>query len=250
MAKHVLITGASAGIGERLAHEFTRRGYAVGLVARRAPELERVAEDLRAQGGEVAWRQADVTDLQGLTAAVHELEGELGPCEVLVANAGVIGRYSARKHDAAMASWMMRINYEGAVNSVDAVLGGMLERGAGRLVVVSSVAGYRGLPKMQAYSASKAAVSNYWEGLRVELGPKGIACTAIHPGFIKTAMTEENDKPMPFLRHVDEVVPGMVDAIERGTRHYATPWPMACMMALTRALPPWLYDPALRLSGM
>lgn len=250
MGKHVIITGASSGIGECLAYEFGKRGYDIGLLARREDELSRVAQALRSSGAAAAYRTADVTDLEGLTSAIRELEAEQGSCEMLVANAGVIGRYSARKHDASLASWMMRVNYDGAVNAVDAVLPGMLERGSGRLAVVASVAGYRGLPKMQAYSASKAAISNYWEGLRVELAPKGIACTTICPGFIRTAMTEDNTNPMPFLRDADDVVPGMVDAVERGARTHATPLPMAVMMALSRALPTWLYDPVLRLSGI
>lgn len=242
MGHHAIITGASAGIGACLARELSSRGYSVGLLARRAGPLQELAEELNAGGGQAAWRTADVTDREGLTRAVKELEAELGPCEVMVANAGIIGLQFADDFDATEVTRIMEVNFNGVVHSVEAVLPGMLERRRGQLVAISSVAGFRGLPTWSGYSASKAAVSTFMESLRVELGPRGIACTTVQPGFIDTDMVKGNKNPMPFLLTPEELSRRVAGAIQRRAGEFTVPWQMAGLMWLTRRLPNWLYD--------
>jgi short-subunit dehydrogenase len=242
MNGHVLITGASSGIGRALALEFARQGHPVGLVARRAEALESLAKEVRSAGGSAELATADVGDETALTAAVASLEASLGPVEILVANAGISRKVTASRLHLADLALVMDVNYLGAIRAAAAVLPGMLERGRGQLVVVSSVAAFRGLPGSGAYSASKAAISNFWEALRGEVRDAGIACTTVHPGYIDTPMTRKNKYPMPFLMDVDVAARKMVRGIQARKAQVNLPWQMIAFMTLVRYLPDWLYD--------
>jgi short-subunit dehydrogenase len=113
----------------------------------------------------------------------------------------------------------------------------MLARGDGQLVAVSSLAAYRGFPGSGAYCASKAALSTFFESLRIELRGSGIAVTTIHPGFIKTPMTMSRKQPMPFLLEVEEAAEMMVRAVGQRRRTYAFPWQLAWLVRVTSRLP-------------
>jgi short-subunit dehydrogenase len=242
MKGHVLITGASSGIGRALALEFARQGYPVGLVARRTEALESLAQEVRSAGGTAELAAADVGSEPALTAAVASLEAAQGPVEILVANAGISRKVTAAQLNLADLALVMEVNYLGAVRAAAAVLPGMLERGRGQLVVVSSVAAFRGLPGSGAYSASKAAISNFWEALRGELREVGIACTTIHPGYIDTPLTQKNKYPMPFLVDVNVAARKMVRGIQARKRQVNLPWQMIALMTLVRHMPDWIYD--------
>lgn len=237
-----LVTGASTGIGAALARELARRGHAVGLVARRGELLAALAEEIRAAGGRAAWATADVTVRAEVDAAVRAIEAELGPIDVLVANAGVGLPAPARK--VPLDDWitMFDLNVYGVIYSVAAVLPAMVARRGGHLAVVSSVAGFRGLPGFAAYSASKAAVTTFFEGLRGELRGVGIAVTAIHPGFVETPLTAKNRFEMPFLMPADRAARIIADGLERRRAEITFPWQMKILMNLVRVMPNWLYD--------
>lgn len=237
-----LITGASTGIGADLARELARRGHAVGLVARRAELLEALAEEIRGTGGRAAWAAADVTDANQLAEAAAKITGELGPIDLLVANAGT-GQF-AKASTTPLDIWMkvFRLNVDGVIYSVAAVLPGMVERKRGHLAVVSSVASVRGLPGNGAYSASKAAVTTFFEALRNDLRSSGIAVTAIHPGFIRTPLTSKNRFKMPFLMEPERAASIIADGLERRRSDITFPWQMAIVMFVARRLPDWLFD--------
>jgi short-subunit dehydrogenase len=238
----VLITGASSGIGHAVAVELGRRGASVGLFARRAEMLLKVAEEVERAGGRALALPGDVRDaaqVNAATARVHELWGRV---DVLVANAGMSMVVSATDLRAADVSEVISINTIGVVNSVAAVLPGMVARKSGHLVAVSSLAAYRGLPKSSAYSASKAAVSTFFESLRVDLRKSGVAVTTIHPGFIKTPLTANRKSRLPFLLELDDAARRIVRAIERRPRTYAFPWQLASLVRLMRYMPDALYD--------
>lgn len=237
-----LITGASAGIGAALARELARRGHAVGLVARREPLLAELGEEIRKAGGKAAWAAADVTDRAQVEAAVRAIEAELGPVELLVANAG--GAAPVAAHKVPVESWVsvLRLNVEGVMYSVGAVLPGMLARGKGHLAAVSSVAGYRGLPASGFYSGSKAAVTVFFESLRVDLRSRGIAVSTIHPGFIATPLTSKNKFPMPFLMSAERAAVIIADGLERRRPDITFPFRMKLLMGFTALLPIWIYD--------
>ena len=118
----------------------------------------------------------------------------------------------------------------------------MVAQGGGQLAVISSLAAYRGLPKSAAYCASKAAVSAFFESVRLDLQPRGIAVTIIHPGFIKTPLTEGRHADMPFLMELDDAVKLIVRAIEKRKKSYAFPWQLASIVRLGMVMPIFMYD--------
>ena len=241
--KVAIITGASSGIGEALARELHRRGWRVGLVARRVEALEALAASL---GAGAAAAGADVTDAGALSAAIVSLEDRLGTCDLIVCNAGIGYTAKATRFEREKAVAVLRVNVEGALNGVAAVLPGMLARRQGHLAVVSSLAGARGMPGSGSYSASKAAVTALFESWRLELRPKGIAVTTIHPGFIKTPMTDLNRFPMPFLMPVERAARIVADGLERRKSEVNLPWQMAWATKVLRLLPNAVYDWLLR----
>lgn len=237
-----LITGASTGIGAALAVEYGRRGHAVGLVARRAELLQDVAERVEAAGGRAAWAVADVTDREGLTAALQHLEAQLGPCDLLVANAGSGEPSPAHKVPIETIEKILDLNVRGVLYAIGAVLPGMVERRSGHIAAVSSVAGFRGLPGTGAYSASKAYVTTLLESFRVDLRRRGIAVTSINPGFIETPLTAVNRFPMPFLMKAERAATLIADGLQARPAELTFPWQMKWLMHLARILPNWAYD--------
>ena len=238
----VLITGASSGIGRALALELGRRGARLVLTARRGEELLRLSEEIERAGGEALPLPADVRDAAALQGVVGSVLGRWGRVDVLVANAGMSSTTAGTRLNAGEVGDVITINVLGVVNSVAAVLPSMLERGAGHLVAISSLASYRGMPKSGAYSASKAAVSTFFESLRVDLRRSNIDVTTIHPGFIRTPMTEGRKKKLPFLLEPDDAACRIVRAIERRARTYAFPWQLATLVRVIRHLPGAVYD--------
>jgi short-subunit dehydrogenase len=236
------LTGASSGIGRALAPLLASDGHAVALAARREAPLKELAKQIGDAGGAALPVTCDVGNRDAVLDAVKEVEAKLGPVVRLVANAGIGRHLPAKKLDGKWVERIVRTNLLGAAYCVEACLPGMLERGEGHLVAVSSLAAYRGLPANAAYCASKAGLSAFFESLRVELRPKGISVTIISPGFVKTPLTEANPAPMPFMVELDDAVAQMHRAISRKTASYAFPWQLALPMRTARFLPAGLYD--------
>ena len=240
--KVVMITGASSGIGRGLAVELGRRGAKVGLVARRANVLEEVIREIEAVGSKAVAVPADVQDAASMSAAAEKVRAELGPIDILIANAGIGPTRDAAEISAEEIAGVINVNVIGASNSAAAVIPDMVARRSGQLVVISSLAAYRGLPKSAAYCASKAAVSAFFESLRLDLMPRGIAVTIIHPGFIKTPLTSGRDAQMPFLMELDDAVQKMLRAIGERRKRYSFPWQLATIVRLGMVMPFWMYD--------
>lgn len=238
----VLITGASSGIGRGLATELGKRGAKLGLVARRGEVLAELVNEILRGGGHAIALPADVKDAASIRQAALKLREEYGPIDLLVANAGIGATTDPAKLDAAEVAGVINVNVIGASNSVAAVVPEMVERGQGQLVVISSLAAYRGLPKSAAYCASKAAVSAFFESLRLDLQPKGIDVTIIHPGFIKTQLTAGRHAQMPFLMELDDAVATIVRVIEKRKKSYAFPWQLASIVRAGLIMPNFMYD--------
>ncbi len=237
-----MITGASSGIGRGLAKVLAARGAAVGLVARRADTLKELQTEIETAGGRALAVAGDVRDGSSIKSAADCIAGELGPVDVLIANAGIGTSTDGSQVSGEEVANVISVNVIGAANSVAAVLPRMVERRKGQLVVISSLAAYRGLPKSAAYCASKAAVSVFFESLRLDLAPKGIDVTIIHPGFIKTPLTAGRDAQMPFLMELDDAVKKIANAIERRKKSYAFPWQLATIVRAGMIMPIWMYD--------
>ena len=198
-----IVTGAGRGIGRGTALALASAGCRVGLIDRDREALEVVLGEIRAKGAAASCREADVTDRSGLAEAIRAIEFEIGPTSVLVACAGIGGLTQVPDLDLDGLKAMLGVNVVGVAYSIDAVLPGMIARGAGHIVGVSSVAGFRGLPWMASYSASKAAVSAYLEALRPALKRRGVTITTACPGFVRTALTRDT----PFRNPVKMMEP-------------------------------------------
>ena len=237
--KVAVITGASSGIGWAVAKTLAAQECRVGLVARRRDKLETLAAEIRQAGGTCAVAVADVAQREPTLQAIHDLEQELGPIDLLLANAGVGAPTLLNPLNIDQVEQMFRVNFFGVVYAIEAALPGMLKRGQGHVAAVSSLAAYKGLPGESAYCASKAAVNTYMEGLRIQLRPRNIAVTTICPGFVKTPMTEPFDFHMPFVMEADKAARKMVKALARRRKVYNFPWQTALLMKLTCWLPDW-----------
>ncbi|MFN4258344.1 MAG: SDR family NAD(P)-dependent oxidoreductase [Gemmataceae bacterium] len=235
--KVAVVTGASSGIGWELAKELAGRGCRLGLLARRRERLETLAEEIRAQGGSAAVAVADVAEHPATITAIHALAEQLGPIDLLVANAGIGSTTHIDPFDAAETERLFRINFFGMVHAIEAVLPDMLRRRTGHLVGISSLAGLRGLPAESAYCSSKAAQAVYLEGLRVQLRPYQIKVTTICPGFIRTPMTAKARFPLLWALDADVAARRIVRAIERGKKVYRFPWQMTLLMRLACVAP-------------
>lgn len=240
--KVVLITGASSGIGHGLAVALAKRGAKVGLVARRADALRELVQGIEALGGTALAVPGDVEDAASMHAAADKIKQTFGRIDMLIANAGVGTSTDGSQISGQEVSRVINVNLVGAANSVEAVIPDMVKQGSGHLVVISSLAAYRGLPKSAAYCASKAAVSAFFESLRLDLEPDGINVTIIHPGFIKTPLTAGREVKMPWLMELDDAVEKIVNAIERKKKSYAFPWQLATIVRAGMIMPIWMYD--------
>jgi short-subunit dehydrogenase len=240
--KVVMITGASSGIGRGLAIELGRRGARVGLLARRLDLLEQIVAEIEALRGKALALPVDVQDVDAVREAADLLRSEFGRIDVLIANAGIGATSDPASLNAGDIATVMGVNVIGVANSVAAVAPEMAARGSGQLVAISSLAAYRGLPKSAAYCASKAAVSIMFESFRLDLKPRGVDVTIIHPGFIKTPLTAGRQAQMPFLMELDDAVKKIIGAIEKRRKSYAFPWQLATIVRLGLIMPNFLYD--------
>lgn len=239
--KTAWITGASTGIGRELSLRLAGSGVRVAASARSAEKLDELA---RLQPNVLAI-PLDVTGTQ--CAAAHaRIVDELGPIDLAILNAGIWQPMPASAYDAALAAQSMNVNYNGITNVLQPLIAGMVERGAGHIALVASVAGYRGLPKAAAYAPTKAAVISLAEVLRLELSRRGIVVSLVNPGFVRTPMTAVNDFPMPYMLEVEDAAERIIRGLERGKFEIAFPWQLVAMLKLLRLLPNGLY---LRLAG-
>lgn len=239
-----LITGAGSGIGRELARRLAADGMAIAGIDCKADGLATLEAELQGQGRQIATEVADVTDGPLLLEKVAALEQRLGHIELMIASAGV-GRetsgLSLRMDDLYA---VIGVNLLGVANSAAAVLPGMLERRRGHIVAISSLASYRGVPRMLAYCASKSGVNAFMDGLRVEVRPYNVCTTTICPGWIRTPMTAGINGPMPGIMDVDHAVGRMLHAIRRRKAFYAFPsslvWQLRILRWLPRGAADWL----------
>ena len=237
-----LITGASSGLGRGLALSLAADGYRVGLAARRRDLLEKLSADIRAGGGEALPLECDVAVREQVQVAVRRCEGELGGIDLLVANAGLSESTLVDELDSEDVERLIRVNFFGMVYAVEAALPGMLKRGAGHIVGVSSLAGFGGLPETAGYSASKAAVTKFLESIRLDLRGRGVDVTVVSPGYVRTPMTARNEHSMPYLVELDDAVALIRRAISKRKRALIFPWPLAAPVWVGQILPRRLYD--------
>ncbi|MBX7172875.1 MAG: SDR family NAD(P)-dependent oxidoreductase [Pyrinomonadaceae bacterium] len=240
--KVVFLTGASSGIGEALAIALAEKGAILGLLARREDLLKQLAEKCEQAGGQARVLACDVTDERGVTESVNKFQNEFGKIDILICNAGIGGSAHAKNLTNELFRKVIDVNLMGAVYALTAVLPKMIEQNSGQLVAISSLAGIRGLPMSASYSASKGAMTNFFESLRLDLLKTNISVTIIQPGFILTPLTAERKNKLPFLMKLEDAIPLFIKAIEKKKRFSAFPWQLATIVRLGRLFPGWLYD--------
>jgi short-subunit dehydrogenase len=239
----VLITGAAQGIGRATAAALAARGFRLALLDRAADALADLGSSLQTSGAAAELEAADVRDGDGLKRAVARLEERVGPVDIVVACAGVGTLATVLDLDLEGFRQMLDVNVLGVARTLEAVLPGMFARRAGHIVGISSLAAYRGLPWMPGYSASKAALSTYLEGLRPALKRRGVTVTTVYPGFVRTAMTADTPfrQPVPMLEP-EAAARYIVRAVLRRPRDSTFPPGTALGMAVLRRLPCRVFD--------
>jgi len=233
----VWITGGSQGIGRALALELAGRGRSVVVSARSRDKLEAVVEDARGLSGRVEAAAVDVTDTKAVAAALEGIEAVHGPVEVAVLNAGTHEPVSAAEFDPAVFEKLARINFLGVANCLGPLIAHMKARGRGRIAIVASLSGYTGLPTASAYGATKAALINMAEALKVELEPLGLQVQVVNPGFVETPLTDKNRFKMPFLMPVEDAARAFADGLEARRFEIVFPRRFAYILKVLRCLP-------------
>jgi short-subunit dehydrogenase len=245
--RHVLITGASSGIGAALAHRFARPGTKLSLTGRDPTRLRQVSERCGNASADAQWQAMDITDAHVVGQWIMDCD-TVQPVDLVIANAGIggsavivpdSGEMLAAAHD------IVATNILGVANTVIPLLPRFVVRGNGHVVIMSSLAGYVGLPQSPLYSASKAAVRVYGQALRRLLAPGGIRVTVVCPGFVETPMSATVPGLRPLLWSVERAAARIERGIARNEREIRFPWILATLARMAEALPPALVDPIL-----
>lgn len=235
--RSVWITGASSGIGLELAKMIGAQSDHVAISARSEDRLKAASADYDTLHA----YPLDVTDAPAVSACVAEIEEKTGGIDVAILNAGAWTLMTVDEFDLAAIRKGVEVNYMGVMHALDALLPRMLSRGKGHIVLVASVAGYRGLPLSLAYGPTKAALINLAETLACELGPRGIKVSLVNPGFVDTPMTRDNPFPMPGLMSVEKAAAECLAGLKRSSFEVRFPWAFTSAMKILRLLPNRLY---------
>lgn len=241
--QNALVTGASSGIGRGLAVWLAKRNIRVYAVARRLENLEALKVEA---GDRIVPVKLDCADGDATEAKVRELDKQSGGLDLVVANAGIAEESIGKRIAWKPIESMLKVNVIGATATICGALPGMVERKRGHLVGISSIAAYGGLPRLGAYSGTKAYLATFLQGLRFDVEKLGIIVSSIHPGYVKSEMTADIKKPPPFLMETDDAVEHIGAAILRGAQSYTFPWQMGLGMKTLASLPRPLFEAALR----
>lgn len=239
----IWITGASSGLGRHTALHLAQAGVHVAISARSEEALNILAAEVP---GRLYPVPLDVTDRDAAHAAFARAEALMGPLDAALLCAGTHIPMSAHDFSAETCERLMTVNYLGTCNVLDALLPTFRMRRHGRIAVVASVAGWRGLPTAAAYGPTKAALNNLCESLYPGLREAGILLQVVNPGFVKTPLTDKNDFHMPHLMDPDDAAKALIDGL-RGTAFEITfPRAFTRQLRLARLLPYRLWFPLIR----
>jgi short-subunit dehydrogenase len=194
--KVIWITGASSGIGKALAIKFAENGWIVAASARR----ENLLKELQNINQNIYPYPLDVTDIEKCKLTAKSIIDNLNGIDICVFGTGMHDPKSEKQFNLNKIREIMEVNYFGTMNSINSIYNYFSEKKNGQISIISSVAGYRGLPAAGAYCASKAALTSFTESLNFEMKMKNVRVSLISPGFIKTPMTDQNDFPMPMIK--------------------------------------------------
>ncbi|QEQ95339.1 SDR family NAD(P)-dependent oxidoreductase [Neptunomonas concharum] len=240
----VWITGASQGIGEALSLEYASQGYHVYASARSTGSLHALAQHATQLKGEITPLPLDITDSSAVNIALHSIDT---PIDIAILNAGTHRPQSAVGFQCEDLRQLMELNLLGTGNCLEHLIPIMLQQTKGQIAIVASLAGYRGLPDASGYGATKAALINLAESLKLDLENQGIDIRIINPGFVKTPLTDKNTFPMPDLMNADSAAKSIRKGLQGKQFEVRFPWRFATVMGFLRWLPASLYFPWVRI---
>ena len=194
--KIIWITGASSGIGKALAIKFAENGWIVAASARR----ENLLNELKQINQNIYPFPLDVTEIENCKTVAKKILEQFKNIDICVFGTGMHDPKSEKTFNLKKIREIMEVNYFGTMNSINSIYEYFSEKKSGQISIISSVAGYRGLPAAGAYCASKAALTSFAESLNFDMLKKNVRVSLISPGFIKTPMTDQNDFPMPMIK--------------------------------------------------
>ena len=242
--KHVVITGATSGMGRALAMHYAVSGRYLSLAGRNPERLMEIVQACRGQGADAEGMQVDVTDAQAMRDWLSQRDTAI-PIDMLIANAGMGGAQvvpTLSGEDGDLARQIIDVNTVGVLNTVTPVLSDMVRRQRGHIVIIGSISGLIGLPQSPVYCASKAAIQIYGDALRRLVKSKNVRITTVLPGFVDTPMSRSLDMPRPFCWSADKAVRRIASAVERGAPQYIFPWPLRAAIGLQNYIPVRLTD--------
>jgi NAD(P)-dependent dehydrogenase (short-subunit alcohol dehydrogenase family) len=238
--RRIWLTGATSGIGRALAERLLADGHRVALSARSETALEQLA----AGHANALLLPLDVSDRHTVARAGERIREAFGGLDLALLNAGTCEYLEARHFDVDLVERVFAPNFHGAVYCIEAALPllrrARAEGGRPLLAATSSAAAYLPLPRAEAYGASKAALSHFLESLRLDLHAEGIGVSLIHPGFVKTPLTDRNDFPMPMRIEVEQAAEAILEGLSRRRLDIHFPRRFTLLMKLMGILPPTL----------
>jgi len=237
----IWITGASSGLGLELARQYAEAGHQVSASARGIEALDALADACREMPGRIYPFGLDVTDMNQVNSCLTRITETVGVPDLCVFNAGTYTESPVKKFDREVYQRLMNINYMGVVNCLQAIVPVYLQQNRGEIAVVSSVAGYRGLPNASAYGASKAALINMCESLQPELAAAQVSLRLINPGFVRTPLTDRNKFAMPFLMEVEDAATRIAKGLEGNSFEISFPRRFTWLLKILRMLPYAVY---------
>jgi len=238
MTKNIWITGASSGIGKALAIKFTTEGWHVAASARR----ENLLQELNNNNLNIHSFPLDVRDESQTKKVFQNIIEKLKTIDIAVFCTGIHDPEAEKKLNSEKIREIMETNFFGTVNCIMAVNEYFKERKSGHISIVSSVAGYRGLPAASGYCASKAALTSLGESLYFDFKRHGVRVSVISPGFIKTPMTDKNKFPMPMIKSAEYAAEKMfIGLTKKNVFEIHFPLAFTMLMKLLKIMPNWLY---------
>ena len=242
MTKTILITGASSGIGRALAVEYANANIHLFLTGRNSKNLNITKKLCQEKGAKVSSKIIDVCDKENIKLWIANSFKNKN-LDLVIANAGISAGTDGGPESTEQIEKIIQVNINGVLNTINPAIEIMEKQKKGQVALMSSLAGFRGLPSSPAYSASKAAVRVYGEGLRGSLAKIGIKVNNICPGYIKTPMTDVNKFPMPFLMDVKKAAKIIKFGLEKNKSRIAFPLPLYFVVWLASLISTKITDP-------
>lgn len=233
--KRYWLVGASEGLGRALAHKMSRAGVELIVSARSEDRLQELVAELPGRARAVT---VDITDSDSVAAAVEEI----GEIDGVVFLAGIAKLMPAQEWDPDTVELMFDANLTGAARVIGRVIGPMVARNAGHIVLVGSLSAYRGLPGAIGYSASKAGLMSLAESIHGDLKDTDLTVQLVNPGYIQTRMQDDNPHPKPFIMTPEEAAQQMFDHMNTTRFHKAYPFAFGMLFRISRFLPLGLYE--------